>query len=826
MKKKFSLILLAVLLVLVMATCVACGDPDEPTVPDTPAGPTGVTVTFDLQDGSTPITQVFEPGSTVTFPTVENTEYATLRGWYKDAAGKSPWLKSYTVDADVTIYAVWNYATAKVTFNLNYPGAAKAKSENQNKGFAVTLPEDPTRECYTFKGWFTDAEATNAYDVDALLTGALTLYAGWDLEAGHVHEYTSTVYDVTCETDGYTEYTCKCGDSYTEDVIPALGHDFDLSGDEYFRMIACSHEGCESAMRKDSLNIYEDDFVYNFDDAKAAEIDARYQSMVDILTTVDRYDAALHGYVKDSALWNENKAFEEIYNAFYDDLMYLIEQYQYSYVFYCVNENTATTEAYETISEYRTNAVSDFYALYRLIYETKFREYFFAEDEGWTPEDIQEALLLSDSYGGEDYAEINNRISEIEVEFRALSSVNDTTNDKGKVEELNPMLGLYEEFVSLQNQLAAIAGYDNYIDYAYANVYNRDYTPEDVAEMRALVKEYMPAVYKNIMFGYFDTQEESFDSNSLAGKYHRALTSSSVFNTKLTTDLVADYLSTMNTTASKTDIDFYKHCNDLFKNGNYYTGLYEGAFSYWIGAQDTSILYFGPGSYSGAFTFVHEYGHYYNGVYNGGAGMSYDLDETHSQGNEMMFLAWLEDNLPKEVLAEIYDNLYYDNLWNMLAIVMLATAVDEFEYCVYTGTDPDGNAKTYTAETYQSLFNEIMESYGIDGSLNPNYWRYVVIESPCYYISYAMSALPCIGLLSVADNDFEAAQEQYFKLFYFTDDEDNVYIDSVGDVMIEIGYADTLHYCGMSSPFDEVFYQNLNDYFVKNAKDFDYSTEA
>ena len=85
MKKKFSLILLAVLLVLVMATCVACGDPDTP---DTPAAPTGVNVTFDLQDGSTPITQVFEPGSTVTFPTVENTEYATLRGWYKDAAGK------------------------------------------------------------------------------------------------------------------------------------------------------------------------------------------------------------------------------------------------------------------------------------------------------------------------------------------------------------------------------------------------------------------------------------------------------------------------------------------------------------------------------------------------------------------------------------------------------------------------------------------------------------------------------------------------------------------------------------------------------------------
>ena len=44
MKKKFSLILLAVLLVLVMATCVACGDNDTP---DTPAAPTGVTCKMD-----------------------------------------------------------------------------------------------------------------------------------------------------------------------------------------------------------------------------------------------------------------------------------------------------------------------------------------------------------------------------------------------------------------------------------------------------------------------------------------------------------------------------------------------------------------------------------------------------------------------------------------------------------------------------------------------------------------------------------------------------------------------------------------------------------
>mgnify|MGYP003304210175 FL=1 len=43
---------------------------------------------------------------------------------------------------------------------------------------------------------------------------------------GHKHEYTSTTHNPTCTEDGYTEYTCECGDSYQENIIEALGHSF------------------------------------------------------------------------------------------------------------------------------------------------------------------------------------------------------------------------------------------------------------------------------------------------------------------------------------------------------------------------------------------------------------------------------------------------------------------------------------------------------------------------------------------------------------------------------------------------------------------------
>lgn len=45
----------------------------------------------------------------------------------------------------------------------------------------------------------------------------VALYA----EVAHVHSYAETVTASTCTTDGFTTYTCACGDSYTGNVIPA-----------------------------------------------------------------------------------------------------------------------------------------------------------------------------------------------------------------------------------------------------------------------------------------------------------------------------------------------------------------------------------------------------------------------------------------------------------------------------------------------------------------------------------------------------------------------------------------------------------------------------
>ncbi|MBP3659845.1 MAG: discoidin domain-containing protein [Oscillospiraceae bacterium] len=50
------------------------------------------------------------------------------------------------------------------------------------------------------------------------------------VESDHVHSYTAVVTAPTCTEGGYTTYTCTCGDSYTADETPALGHDWKGTG--------------------------------------------------------------------------------------------------------------------------------------------------------------------------------------------------------------------------------------------------------------------------------------------------------------------------------------------------------------------------------------------------------------------------------------------------------------------------------------------------------------------------------------------------------------------------------------------------------------------
>ena len=70
----------------------------------------------------------------------------------------------------------------KVTVTFDSNQGTAVDSQLVTVGGKVAKPADPTKKGYTFSGWFTDEDCTNAYDFDADVDGTqpeFTLYAGW-----------------------------------------------------------------------------------------------------------------------------------------------------------------------------------------------------------------------------------------------------------------------------------------------------------------------------------------------------------------------------------------------------------------------------------------------------------------------------------------------------------------------------------------------------------------------------------------------------------------------------------------------------------------------
>ena len=73
-------------------------------------------------------------------------------------------------------------------------------------------------------GWigfvFKYRDETRAFDLTKPLSDYITI------EEPHTHNYGKTVTAPTCTEQGYTTYTCECGDSYVDDYMDAVGHTY------------------------------------------------------------------------------------------------------------------------------------------------------------------------------------------------------------------------------------------------------------------------------------------------------------------------------------------------------------------------------------------------------------------------------------------------------------------------------------------------------------------------------------------------------------------------------------------------------------------------
>ena len=153
------------------------------------SGRNKVTVKFETSGGTTIASQTVLYGEKIKRPgDPTRGEDEVFAGWYTDSACTIPFDFGKAVTSSMTLYAKWENADSpdadktklQVTFKTDggyFADGNQVRVEEVVNGSTVTSFDNPTKDGYTFTGWWIDSN--NAYDFSMPITNNLTVTAHW-----------------------------------------------------------------------------------------------------------------------------------------------------------------------------------------------------------------------------------------------------------------------------------------------------------------------------------------------------------------------------------------------------------------------------------------------------------------------------------------------------------------------------------------------------------------------------------------------------------------------------------------------------------------------
>ena len=389
--------------------------------------------------------------------------------------------------------------------------------------------------------------------------------------------------------------------------------------------------------------------------------------------------------------------------------------------------------------------------------------------EGYSQEDIDFEVQLARKKQDENYIKIEKELDDIRAEANKIG-VNVYTDYQN-----NEMLELILEYVNKNKQLAAILGFDSYIEYADI-YYARSYLQSDVDDFINYTKKYLVPLMDES--GYFFNARALYDTLSVGQKnYFQEFSYSSAYDKDYYTfNLLNDYAREMSGSYLTTFRNYLNTGNFIFADGD---DSVAGAYT------TKYISYYGPG-YQDCTTVAHEFGHFYSFTNQLLNTKSLDLKEFYSQANEFLFTSYLEHNARNNVKA-VYDVNAKIMIGDSCRTIVIASALREFEQKLYSSTLTD---KSDILTIWRNLNNDSYNGLLLD------FWK-AEIRYDLYYMSYGTSVTGAMGLYTLSKTNFSDAKYKYIL---------SVQNNNYDDDIIEV-----LEHAGLKSPFDEeVFIEIAN----------------
>lgn len=327
---------------------------------------------------------------------------------------------------------------------------------------------------------------------------------------------------------------------------------------------------------------------------------------------------------------------------------------------------------------------------------------------------------------------------------------------------------IYAELVELYKQDAADEGYDSYAEYAYREVFCRDYSMEEAQLLCDAIKPIARAYYADLYYSSInyalDEVLPAMDAEELIAMLGEELP-------RVDESLLGPW-----------ELLTEQRLYDIAPAGS---GRFDGGFTTEIPYFGTPYLYFtqSGGCYD-VFTVTHEFGHFTNCCFHPLRNALTDRDdldlcEIHSNGLQALFTMFYDD-----IFDEGADVAEFANLDFLLCNILDGCIQDEFQRRVFD------EKQELTAERLSEIYIEVCEEYGMYGDRyeTPSWdanWVFIShnFESPFYYFSYAASAMAALQIWDLAQTDYDAAVD--------------VYLDVLGHDAYEQGYREVLTDCGL-----------------------------
>ncbi|MDD5923164.1 MAG: M3 family metallopeptidase [Clostridia bacterium] len=384
-------------------------------------------------------------------------------------------------------------------------------------------------------------------------------------------------------------------------------------------------------------------------------------------------------------------------------------------------------------------------------------------------EEIREYALSYDEENSEENNKLLDKETELTLKYGELMIA----------DEIDPyQIGeVYLDLVETRKQIATLNGYDSYAEYAYENVFGRNYTPDDVSALCESVKN-------DIVPYYLEHIDEIEDAEATLSYSELDVSSARI---KDMMEYGAKRLSSEVIDAYNTLIDL--NLNDIEPS---MTKNNTGFTTYITNYKEPFIFNSPYENYLDYTTMFHEFGHFVSSYYNPEDSVwgycDYDLAELQSQGMEVIFTLFYD-----EIFGEYSVEAKQSTIGNLMRSVIEGCIYDEFQRRVF-------EEKNLTTTRVCEIFYETAESYGYEDMLYYGEYDWMLIshnfESAFYYVSYAVSALSALEIAALIPNGEKEAAETYMKALSLPIGEysftgaleeiglDNLFDDNIGDSLI------------------------------------------